>query len=178
MELWNNLINFIKQPESEEAMAKDFEQKWQFPHCIGVVDGKHVNIQAPPNSGTLFYNYKNFHSMVFMTVADANYSFMIVNVGNGQNCDSTVISNTDFGKALASGSIKLPNANEIQNINLTLPYVFVSDEAFPLKSYMMRPYSARDLNLKRRIFSYRLNRARRIVENEFGILLPRFRILR
>ena len=57
-----------------------------------------------------------------------------------------LFSNTDFGKALASDSIKLPNANEIQNINLTLPYVFVSDDAFPLKSYMMRPYSA---NLKR-----------------------------
>ena len=41
-------------------IAHDFYTKWNMPNCLGAIDGKHVNIQAPANSGPLFYNYKSF----------------------------------------------------------------------------------------------------------------------
>lgn len=55
--------------------------------------------------------------------------------------------------------------------------VFVADDAFPLKTYILKPY-ARSTYLSRnpKIFNYRLSRARRIVENAFGILTSKFRI--
>ncbi|XP_075736060.1 uncharacterized protein LOC119161092 [Rhipicephalus microplus] len=63
-----------------------------------------------------------------------------------------------------------------------LPYFFVREEAFPLKEYVMGPYARRtlheDKSYERRVFNYRMSRARHTIENTFGILAQRWRVLR
>ena len=70
--LWNVLLaeKFLSHPENQEqweAVALEFEQKWNFHHCIGAIDGKHIVMQAPVRSGSFFFNYKKSHSIVLMT---------------------------------------------------------------------------------------------------------------
>lgn len=44
-----------------KVIAKQFEERWNFPNCLGCVDGKHIEIIPPANSGSYFYNYKGAH---------------------------------------------------------------------------------------------------------------------
>ncbi|KAK0146186.1 Protein ANTAGONIST OF LIKE HETEROCHROMATIN PROTEIN 1 [Merluccius polli] len=74
---------FMPQPTNEDwkSIAEGFQHRWNFPNCLGAIDGKHVVIQAPPNSSSYFYNYKGTFSIVLFAVVDAYYRFRVIDVG-------------------------------------------------------------------------------------------------
>ena len=134
-------------------------------------------IQPPANSGSYFYNYKGQFSIVLLALVDANYKFLMIDVGcNGRISDGGVFKNSSFGKAFNAGRLELPPPIPLPGREKLVPFVIVADDAFPLKENLMKPYSRCSLNRPMRTFNYRLSRARRIVENAFGILANRFRL--
>jgi hypothetical protein len=57
----NNFTLKLQIPKTEvewKVIAKGFNDKWNFPNCLGAVDGKHVSIKKPPHTGSYYYNYK------------------------------------------------------------------------------------------------------------------------
>ena len=72
--IWNILsCTYMKPPTKDWVnIEKSFFTQWNFPNCIGAVDGKHIVIQAPQNSGSQFFNYKGTFSVVLMAWVDAN----------------------------------------------------------------------------------------------------------
>ena len=72
-------------------IAEDFEHMWQFPKCIGAIDGKHVVICPPSGGGSFYYNYKETHSVVLMAVAGPNYKCLYADAGtNGRVSDGGI----------------------------------------------------------------------------------------
>lgn len=94
----------------------------------------------------------------------------------GKSSDGGILANSNLGKALQRGSLNVPVNSTIPNTNIQIPYVIVADEAFPLKTYLMRPYPGDNLDDRKRNFNYRLSRTRRTSENTFGILTQKFRL--
>ena len=68
----------IPKPTKEQwgLTALEFERRANFAHCLGAVDGKHTRVIKPEHSGSMFYNYKEFFSVVLMAVADTNCRFV------------------------------------------------------------------------------------------------------
>lgn len=110
-----------------------------------------------------------------MALVNADYEFIFIDVGkNGRLSDGGVIEYTEFYKKLQSGRLNIPDVSETKN---NLNFVFIGDEAFALGKNVLRPYPEKNLNYERRIFNYRLSRARNVSENAFGLVSSRFRIL-
>ena len=67
----------LKEPDATDwaRIERGFWRRWDFPNCIGAIDGKHCMIQSPPNSGSLYYNYKGYFSLVLMALVDHQYKF-------------------------------------------------------------------------------------------------------
>ncbi|XP_037912468.1 uncharacterized protein LOC119652417 isoform X3 [Hermetia illucens] len=174
------LKDYIKDTGDWRVVANNFDKNWNFPHCCGAMDGKHVLIRCPQNSGSTFFNYKGTFSIVLFGVVDADYCFTYVNVGyQGRISDGGVFKNTEFGKRLEKNQLKLPKEEALPGRTLPIPYGLVADDAFPLTTNIMKPFPGEiTRNSPNSIFNYRLSRARRIVENAFGLLSAVFRIFR
>jgi hypothetical protein len=166
-------------PTSEEwlRIADEFNDICQMPNCIGSIDGKHCRTKCPPNAGSLYFNYKSFHSMSLLGVADANFSFTLNDVGAyGRENGSSVFSNSSFGKAFSSGDLNVPPMRNIPATSISMTLYFVGDETFPLKPNLMRPFPRRELDFAKTIFNGKLSSTRRTIECAFGLLTTKFGI--
>lgn len=180
--IWEELKDLVmKKPNKHKwlQVAELFWQRCNFPNCLGAIDGKHIRILKPPASGSQYFNYKKYFSLVLMAVADANYKFLYIDVGSyGSSSDSSVFSHSSFGRMLRENTLDLPNHSPLPGTtDPSLPHVFVGDEAFALAEHMLRPFSSRSLTTEKRVFNYRLTRARRVVECAFGILCNKWRFM-
>jgi len=173
------LLSCPTTPEEWKPIIDEFNSRWNFPHCCGALDGKHVAIRKPPHSGSVFYNYKGFFSIVLLALVGPDYRFLYINVGSqGSASDAQIYNRSNLKEALITNSIGFPEAEILPKDDQDpMPYFIVADDAFALATYLMKPFSRRGLDLDEMVFNYRLCRARRISENAFGILANRFQVL-
>ena len=164
------LVKCPSTPQEWKDVAAKFEERWNFPHAVGAIDGKHIAMKKPGKSGSLYYNYKGFFSILLLTVVDVDYKFMWVDIGaNGSSSDCSMFNDSELKEGFERDDIGLPPPDRLTNDDLDVPYYLIRDDAFPLRTWMMEAYSRHGHSDEERIFNYR-----RIVEHAFGILANRF----
>lgn len=177
---------YMPKPTKDDwkKMSEEYKQLWNFTNCLGSLDSNHINIRCPIKGGSAYYNYNGWNSIVLLALVDAHYRFIAIDIGSyGRNSVGNVFAKSVLGDAMENKRLDVPDDSPLEENGEPMPYVIVADEAFPLKSYIMRPYSrivtvAVTGNEKYKIFNYRLSRAWCVVENAFGILSARWRVFR
>ena len=173
---------YVKGPSTVaewQDIAQEFWEKWNFPLCIGALDGKHVRCQCPTNTGSLYFNFHGWFSIVLMALCSARYSYLLVDIGAiGSASDGGTFAASGMKDALYNGSLSLPEDTYLPNTDKKCPYVITADDAFPLGCHVMKPFGGKYLEHQKQIFNYRLSRARRVSENTFGISTARWRIFK
>ncbi|GFG31125.1 hypothetical protein Cfor_04617 [Coptotermes formosanus] len=149
------------------------------PISQSAVDGKHIRICKRVDSGSLFFSYKNFFSTVLTALVDADYCFISIDIGAySASSDCNIFKNMKFCKKLEGTHLSIPGSRSLPNDDngTPMPFVIVGDETFALSEHVLRPYPSRNLAIPKRIYNYRITRARRMVECAFGILCNKRRI--
>lgn len=179
--MWNVLQPIhLPVPTNDDfiKISADYASIWNFPNCLGALDGKHVKIICPSHSGSMFFNYKKFFSIVLQAVCDANYRFSVVEVGGyGRQSDGGTFQSSALFKLLSKKQLNIPTEQCLPHTEISMPFVFIADEAYPLQENLLKPYSRQTLNPERLYFNQRLSRARKTIECSFGILYAKWRIL-
>lgn len=181
--IWQKLKDeYMKIPNNEDwkNISNRFYEVWNIPNCLGAIDGKHIRIEQLPNSGSTNFNYKQYHSIVLMAVCDADGLFTMVETGfAGRNNDGGIFRESRMHYWLERNGLNIPENSPLPHdeSQQDFPFYFVGDNAFPLKQYTMRPYPLTSLDNKKRIFNYRLSRARKTIECSFGMMTEKFQVL-
>ena len=80
-------------PDEWKELEREFRIRWNVPHALGALDGKHVALKIPKNSGALYHNYKGFFSVVMLALVDGQYKFRWVNASIAGSCSDAQIFN-------------------------------------------------------------------------------------
>ncbi|XP_077864210.1 uncharacterized protein LOC144349547 [Saccoglossus kowalevskii] len=131
----DEVLHCPKTEEEWKEVAATFSTRWNYHICLGAVDGNNITMKKPPNAGSYYYNYKGFHCIALMAVADATYKFLYVDVGaEGGASDGGTWSNCSLYDAVEENRAGVPQPEPLPNDGQPVPYHFVEDDAFALRT--------------------------------------------
>ena len=97
-------------PDEWKELEREFRIRWNVPHALGALDGKHVALKKPKNSGALYHNYKGFFSIVMLALVDGQYKFRWVDVGTAGSCsDAQIFNASQLKRRIEDGRIGFPD---------------------------------------------------------------------
>ena len=163
--------------EAETRVCITFQDVSDLPNIVGAIDGSHIRIAAPPDSAVDYFSRYQQHDFIVQAIVDGKNRFLDFASGfPGSMHDARVLRNStifDFAEndQILTGPVVRIGANEIK------PYL-VGDSAYPLASWLQKPFPEATRDPEEIAFNRALSAARVAVECAFGMLKNRWRILR
>ena len=126
---------YLKHPSSKEewlGILSGFEDSWNFPHCLGAIDGKHIRIECPKLPGSYYYNYKGFYSIILLAICNSNYCFTLFDLHHyGSNNDSGVLAKSEMGELIETQKIGISQPTKHSTCEFDpLPYFSLETRYF------------------------------------------------
>ena len=98
-------------------VAKLFGSRWNFHHVCGAIDGKHIRIKCPTDSGSVYYNYKGFFSILLLALVDGDYKFLWADVGaNDSALDYAVFNQCVIKRSIENNMIGFPDPEPLPHL--------------------------------------------------------------
>ncbi|XP_048245223.1 uncharacterized protein LOC125376877 [Haliotis rufescens] len=136
-------------PEGWYEISDQFMEKWNFQHTCGSLDSNHVACKAPQKSGSVYYNNKEFYSIVLMAMVDADYKFLWADVVSpGASSDAQIYNESELKQMAEDGTIGFPTPDPLPNAYKDVPYFFVGEDAFGLRKQTIKTYTLCCLQLQ------------------------------
>lgn len=171
----------IKLPKTEaEVMEKVnlFSTRYDFPQCLGAVDGTHVEIKQPSDNATDYINRKSRFTINVQACCDCDCLFMDVVVKwPGSVHDARVFTNSSLNTKFKNGDIPTCPKRIVAGMDPVQVFI-LGDPAYPLLPYVMKEYANGGATQEEQYYGYRLCSARNVIECAFGRLKARFSLLR
>ena len=143
-------------PDQPKRVEEKFRTRWNVPHTVGAINGKHISINKPKKLGSDYYNYKGFFSLVLMALVDAEYKFLWIDFGSSGSCsDAKIFNSSDLREKIEDGGLGLPAPESPGEGGPDLHYFLLGGDAFALMSWMVKPYSRRQFRREERIANYK-----------------------
>ena len=131
-------------PQEWCEKAVHFGQRWNFYHAVGNLDGKYVAIKCPKWSGSKYYHYKGFYSVVLLALVDADDRFLWADVGSNGCCSHAQIFNKcELKLSILDGTTGFPDTDPMRGDDRDMPNFIVADDAFALRIWLLKPFSGR-----------------------------------
>ncbi|XP_050498697.1 uncharacterized protein LOC126879571 [Diabrotica virgifera virgifera] len=179
--IWTNLYpKYMPTPTDDTWRQSEigYRENWNFPNCLGCIDGKHIAIKCPPNSKNRSIEYENPDSIVLFTIIDPFNKFIIVDVGDyGDLYDTRIFEKSVLYRDILSKKLLLPS-KPLPGMEECVPHVLIGNEGFVIQRFLMRPYPrAATFNDKCKMhFNDRIWQARSVVQTTFNNLTEKWRI--
>ena len=136
-------------PEDWLLVESVFHRRWNLPHALSALDGRHIPIRCPQGERSLFRNSKGFHSIVLLALVDGDSKCLWVDMGAaGSTSDAQIFKHTDLRHKIEDGSIGFPDSESLGIGGPKVNFFLLGDNAFPLMLWPMRPYSSHTMDLK------------------------------
>ena len=167
----------VTEAEVKEKTNKFFSH-WQFPQCLGAVDGTHVYIKQPSDNATDYIDRKSRFSINVQACCDYGCQFLDVVVKwPGSVHDARMFINSALNEKMRSGVIPKCYKRVVSD-EAPIPVFILGDPAYPLLPYLMKEYANGGCTAQEQYFGYKLCSARNVIECAFGHLKARFSALR